>query len=71
MGDRFFPLGTDGFGLSDSREALRRHFEVDAEHIAWAALVQLSRAGRFEGDLLKKAMRDLGIDPSKPDPSLT
>ena len=41
-----FPLGTDGFGRSDTRAALRRHFEVDAECIAVAALAQLARRGR-------------------------
>jgi pyruvate dehydrogenase E1 component len=66
---RFLALGTDGFGRSDSRPALRRHFEVDAEHTAWAALVQLARAGKFPKKDLAKAQKDLGIDPNKVDPS--
>ena len=66
---RFLALGTDGFGRSDSRAALRRHFEVDAEHTAWAALVQLARAGKFPKKDLAKAQKDLGIDPNKVDPS--
>ena len=41
-----YPLGTDGFGRSETRPALRRHFEVDAECIAVAALYQLCRKGR-------------------------
>jgi len=66
---RFLALGTDGFGRSDSRPALRRHFEVDAEHTAWAALVQLARAGKFPKKELAKAQKELGIDPNKVDPS--
>jgi pyruvate dehydrogenase E1 component len=70
---RFLPgpltaLGTDGFGRSDTRAALRRHFEVDAEHVAYAALHALARAGRFEPARLDGAARDLGIDAGKPDP---
>jgi pyruvate dehydrogenase E1 component len=66
---RFLALGTDGFGRSDSRPALRRHFEVDAEHTAWASLVQLARAGKFPKKDLAKAQKELGIDPNKVDPS--
>ncbi len=62
-------LGTDGFGRSASREALRRFFEVDAEHIALAALRELARRGRFDRSKLTKAMTDLKLDPDKPDPS--
>jgi len=67
--NRFLALGTDGFGRSDSRPALRRHFEVDSEHTAWAALVQLARAGKFPKKDLAKAQKELGIDPNKVDPS--
>jgi pyruvate dehydrogenase E1 component len=67
--NRFLALGTDGFGRSDSRPALRRHFEVDAQHTAWAALVQLARASKFPKKDLAKAQKDLGIDPDKVDPS--
>src|SRR6185295_783396 len=66
---RFLALGTDGFGRSDSRPALRRHFEVDSEHTAWASLVQLARAGKFPKKDLAKAQKELGIDPNKVDPS--
>jgi pyruvate dehydrogenase E1 component len=58
------PLGTDGFGRSDTREALRRHFEVDAECIAVAALCAIG-----ERKLAAKAIRELGIDPEKVDPA--
>ncbi len=67
--DRFFALGTDGFGRSDSRPALRRHFEVDAEHTAYAALWRLSLAGKFPKKELPKALKELGIDPDQPDPA--
>jgi pyruvate dehydrogenase E1 component len=70
---RFLPgplavLGTDGFGRSDARAELRRHFEVDAEHIAYAALYALAQAGRFGRNELERAAGSLGIDPDKPDP---
>ncbi len=67
--NRFFALGTDGFGRSDTREALRRHFEVDTAHTAYAALYQLARAGKFPKKDLAKAQKDLGIDPNKLDPA--
>jgi pyruvate dehydrogenase E1 component len=67
--DRFFALGTDGFGRSDSRAALRRHFEVDAAHVAYAALWRLSLAGRFPPKDLAQAMKDLDVDPDQPDPA--
>ena len=63
-----FPLGTDGFGRSDTREALRRHFEVDAPAICIAALHQLALRGAGSADAVKKAIADLGIDPEKGDP---
>jgi pyruvate dehydrogenase E1 component len=67
--ERFFALGTDGFGRSDTRPALRRHFEVDAEHTAYAALWRLALAGKFPKKDLAKAMKELGIDPNQPDPA--
>jgi len=62
------PLGTDGFGLSDTRAALRRHFEVDAEHIAVAALSALARRGAIPPGQVADAIIGLGIDPDRPDP---
>jgi pyruvate dehydrogenase E1 component len=67
--DRFTALGTDGFGRSDSRQKLRRHFEVDAEHVAYAALYELSRKGGFPKKDLPKALAALGLDPDAPDPA--
>jgi pyruvate dehydrogenase E1 component len=66
---RFLPLGTDGFGRSDTRTALRRHFEIDAEHVAYAVLSMLARDGAFARDRLSPAMGELGLDPDAPDPS--
>jgi pyruvate dehydrogenase E1 component len=63
-----FPLGTDGFGRSDTRTALRRHFEVDAETIAVAALAQLSRKGDLKPAVVQQAMQKFEIDPEKLSP---
>jgi pyruvate dehydrogenase E1 component len=63
-------LGTDGFGRSDTRDALRRHFEVNAEHVAYAVLVALWSEGRLDARVLKRAQKELHIDPDKPDPLL-
>ena len=63
-------LGTDGFGRSDTREALRDFFEVDANHVAWSALSALARRDEIDGDLLLRARETLGIDPARPDPTL-
>jgi pyruvate dehydrogenase E1 component len=52
----FYSLGTDGFGLSDTRGALRRHFKVDAESIAVAVLQQLVETGKIKKSVLTKAM---------------
>jgi pyruvate dehydrogenase E1 component len=61
-------LGTDGFGRSDSRAALRRHFEVDAECITLAALWQLAQRGDIKPARVEQAIKDLGIDPDKANP---
>ena len=70
---RWFPnppvsLGTDGFGRSETREALRDHFEVDYRFIALGALSALAREGQIEYDAVVQAMKDLDIDPAKPNP---
>ncbi len=54
-------LGTDGFGRSDTREALRRHFEIDAEHVAVAVLGALMREGKLGAEVVEKAIRQLGL----------
>jgi pyruvate dehydrogenase E1 component len=65
LGTRLLALGTDGMGRSESREALRRHFEVDAESIAVAALYKLKDEGQCDGQCVANAIRDLGISPEK------
>ena len=65
---RFVALGTDGYGRSDSRAALRDYFEVDARFITLAALQSLALDGRIEPDVPKKAIEDLDIDPDKVNP---
>jgi pyruvate dehydrogenase E1 component len=65
---RFVPLGTDGFGMSDTRETLRRHFEVDAPFVVLAALDALRQEGRFPAAKVTRAIADLGLDPEKIDP---
>ena len=64
-------LGTDGFGRSDGRDSLRDHFEVDARHIALAALAGLARQGELAPDSVAQALKTLDIDPEKPDPLLS
>jgi pyruvate dehydrogenase E1 component len=63
-----YPLGTDGFGRSASRAALRRHFEIDAECITAAALYRLSRAGHVKPAAAQEALAKLGVDPEKINP---
>jgi len=58
----FCALGTDGFGRSDTREALRDFFEVDARHIAYAALALLAEEGKVPAKTLAKARKELGLE---------
>ncbi len=69
LGGRLVTLGTDGFGRSDNREHLRRHFEINAESIASAALSRLARDGKFEAQRAQKALQELGVNIEKIDPS--
>ncbi|MCX8064144.1 MAG: pyruvate dehydrogenase (acetyl-transferring), homodimeric type [Candidatus Hydrogenedentes bacterium] len=62
---RYISLGTDGFGRSDTREALRDYFEVDHRHIAFSALYELYLENECDVGILKKAMKELDISPSK------
>ena len=66
----FVPLGTDGFGRSDTRDALRRHFEVDAEHVVVATLSTLAQQGALPGAIVARAIQEYGIDPEARDPRL-
>ncbi len=63
-------LGTDGFGRSENREHLRRHFEVDAPSIAAAALSRLASWKRFDAQRAQQAIAELGIDPDKIDAAI-
>ena len=59
-------LGTDGYGRSDTREALRRFFEIDAEHVAATTLAELARCGRIDPREARKHITELGLDPEAP-----
>ena len=69
LGTRMVTLGTDGFGRSDNRQHLRKHFEVNAEAIAGSALSQLARLGKFDAKKAQKALADLGVNTEKGDPA--
>jgi pyruvate dehydrogenase E1 component len=71
--DRWMPrrltsLGTDGFGRSESRASLREFFEVDARFITIATLDALAREGKLNATVVQKAIKDLGVNPEKPNP---
>jgi pyruvate dehydrogenase E1 component len=65
---RYRVLGTDGYGRSDTREALRTFFEVTAEHVAFAALKSLADEGAIPVERVTQAVTELGIEPEKPAP---
>ncbi|MFM7135841.1 MAG: pyruvate dehydrogenase (acetyl-transferring), homodimeric type [Planctomycetota bacterium] len=65
-----FALGTDGFGRSETRGPLRRHFEVDAECIAIGALWRLAETGAIGRHVVAEAIRRLGVNPDKIDAAL-
>ena len=67
----FFALGTDGYGRSESRGALRDFFEVDTPYIVLAALHLLAEDGRLDAETVTKAVGELGIDPDKADPMIS
>jgi len=68
---RLFSLGTDGFGRSETREALRRFFEIDAECVALAALHQLALRGAIDRTAARRAVDELGIDSEKAYPLIS
>jgi pyruvate dehydrogenase E1 component len=61
-------LGTDGFGRSDTREHLRKFFEIDAPMVVLATLYSLAKKGEIDGKMVQKAIKDLKIDPDKVHP---
>ncbi len=65
----FTALGTDGFGLSESRARLRDHFEIDATHIARAALVSLADRGLLTSDALEASLTGLEVSSDRLDPT--
>ncbi len=64
----FIPLGTDGYGFSDTRSALRRHFEVDAANIVVAVLSGLAQLGDVKGEVVAEAIRKYEVDADALDP---
>lgn len=64
----FLPLGTNGFGRSDTREKLRDFFETDARHVAYTILYGLFLDGKLDAEALDAARQSLAIDADKPDP---
>jgi len=65
---RMLSLGTDGFGRSETRQALRRFFEVDAENVVVASLFALSQRGELDKKVVTQAIKDLGVNPDAPAP---
>ena len=65
---RYAVLGTDGFGLSESRDVLRDHFEISPAHIVVAALHALSEEGIYSPEKVAETISSLGIDAGKIDP---
>ncbi len=64
----FVSLGTDGYGRSDARKALREHFEVDRRYIVVTALKALADEGTLDQKTVAMAIKNYGIDPDRPDP---
>jgi pyruvate dehydrogenase E1 component len=72
--DRWMPrrvrsLGTDGFGRSEARAQLREFFEVDPRFVVIATLSELAQDGQIDRTIVAQAIKDLGIDPEKPNPA--
>jgi pyruvate dehydrogenase E1 component len=66
----FTSLGTDGYGFSDTRSALRRHFEVDAPSIVISVLHELALTDAIKGEVVEEAIARFDVDPERPDPRL-
>jgi pyruvate dehydrogenase E1 component len=65
---RYVTLGTDGFGRSDTRAALRDFFEVDRNHVTVAALKALADEGAIDAKVVARAIEKYGIAADKPNP---
>ncbi|MGH2759729.1 MAG: pyruvate dehydrogenase (acetyl-transferring), homodimeric type [Actinomycetota bacterium] len=68
VGRPYVSLGTDGFGRSDTREDLRRHFEIDTGHVTAAALHALALSGEVKPEKVREAIESAGIDPEAVEP---
>ena len=66
---KYTTLGTDGFGRSDTRENLRKYFEINDQYIAAAAISSLLREGKLTKSKAENALKTLEIDPDAPEPS--
>lgn len=71
VGRPMVTLGTDGFGRSEDRQALRDFFEVDARYIVVATLSALQQQGAIDGAVVARAITDLGINADKPNPAIS
>jgi pyruvate dehydrogenase E1 component len=69
IGRPVLSLGTDGFGRSEDRKALRDFFEVDARFVTVGALSALARAGEIDRNVVVQALKDMDINPDKPNPA--
>jgi len=74
--DRWMPrgltsLGTDGFGRSEGRASLRDFFEVDAKFVVATTLSDLARDGTIDVSVVQGAIKELGINPEKPNPAIS
>ena len=66
---KYVSLGTDGFGRSDTRENLRKFFEIDAEHIVAATISTLLTEGKISEKKAETVLKTLEINPDAPDPA--
>ena len=64
----YYSLGTDGFGRSETREALRKFFEVDRYYIVLTTIRALAIEGSLGMDVVEKVMKKYSLDPNKPSP---
>jgi pyruvate dehydrogenase E1 component len=70
-GRHFVPLGTDGMGRSDTREALRRHFEIDLGHVVVGVLSALNATGEVDAGTVERAIKQFDVDPDSVDATIS
>jgi pyruvate dehydrogenase E1 component len=66
--NKYYTLGTDGFGRSETRESLRKFFEIDKYYIVFTAIKSLVVDNKLESSLLRKVMEKYSLDSEKPNP---